>query len=429
MKKILFLTFSYAPYNVTGTFRAMRFIKYLPKYGIKPIVVTADQGKHHWNEKLYEEIPDEAEVYRLRSIFKDAQERSKITKQLYQRKKLLLNRIIFAILRYVKDIFFSPDIQNTWCIMNFFKLYKIIKENKIDIILVTGSPFSLFVLGSFLKIITKKKLIFDYRDPWYNNKFYTNQSFIRKKYNYFFEKFSLKNADAIIGTTDEIIDDIKNVYNYNGRTKTITNGYDPSEFVIKSEIPNYACKNLIFLYIGRFDIDDNSYNPSLILRSIQKYNEKQGKKIKLIVCGNINKSTIEFIDNNHMNDFIEIKGFLKRNELQKLLHKSHFFLHFWYPQKMKKIISIKIFEYALFKKPIFSINTQHSVVSSLIKKSGIGFFCENDKIDNIVNLFQKIENFCYNDFLDQINLNEIEKFNTKNLTKDLAQLINQIDLM
>ena len=72
--KLLVISFNFAPYNVTGSFRILKLVKYMPKFGIEPIVITADQGSHHINEKLNQDIPKEAKIYRLKSFFPDAQE-------------------------------------------------------------------------------------------------------------------------------------------------------------------------------------------------------------------------------------------------------------------------------------------------------------------------------------------------------------------
>lgn len=135
------ITFNYVPYNVTGTFRVMRFVKYLPKYGIIPIVITADQGEHHINKDLYHNIPSEAHVYRLKSLFTDSQNRIKKSGILYDKNVVNFKRIRNFFIRLAKDLLLSPDVQITWCILHLRKIKKIIRSHNINTILITGGPF------------------------------------------------------------------------------------------------------------------------------------------------------------------------------------------------------------------------------------------------------------------------------------------------
>ncbi len=423
MKKILFITFSYVPYNVTGTFRAMRFIKYLPKYKLKPIVVTADQGRHHWNEKLFDEIPEEAEIIRLKSFFKDSQERQNSSKfyKVTSNNKFILSRV----LKIIKDIFFSPDIQITWCIRWFWKIVKVIRKFETKTIVITGAPFSLFILGVILKKITNVKVIVDYRDSWLNDSYQNNQSRIRKINNKWMEKFVLNNIDYLISTTSTIINDIKARYDF-VNSKVIYNGFDPNDYKnISLKFNNGDIFKI--LYAGKFNINDIAYNPKNVLLGVKNFLEdKKNVKIELIVCGSVNKETKKWIEENNI-DFVKIQGFIKRDLLINLESEADAFLHFYFPRKIIDTISIKIFEYAQFKKPIISINTEMSEVSILLKKAKLGLVCENDSLEDISHTINQLVKIKKEDFEKNINYNEINKYNQIILTKSLSNIIYSLE--
>ncbi|HOE91598.1 MAG TPA: hypothetical protein PLV22_06455, partial [Candidatus Cloacimonadota bacterium] len=120
--RVLVISFNFAPYNVTGTFRILKFVKYMPENGITPIVITANQGNHHINNKLNEDIPKDCKVYRFKSLFPDAQETYSKKTYLYSgNKKSFTKRLV----RVIKDIFLSPDVQITWVLFHLFKMSRI----------------------------------------------------------------------------------------------------------------------------------------------------------------------------------------------------------------------------------------------------------------------------------------------------------------
>src|ERR1700730_17143391 len=72
MYKILFITFEFNPVQTTGNFRPAKFVKYLRKFGIEPVVLCGEEksileyyksGKV--NAKLEKEIPADVLVARV----------------------------------------------------------------------------------------------------------------------------------------------------------------------------------------------------------------------------------------------------------------------------------------------------------------------------------------------------------------------------
>ena len=425
MKKIAVITFNYPPYNVTGSFRVMRFVKYLPKYGIIPIVITADQGKHHWNENLLAEIPPEAEVNRFRSIFADSQQRVEKSEKLYEKDINSFRKIVNYILRLVKDFLFSPDVQISWCFLHFLQISKIIKKQKITTVFITGNPFSLFLLGTLLKKMLNLKLLLDFRDPWSEYTDQKNQTFIRRLHNSWMEKFVMFNADAVISVTSHIINALRKK-NTKIPMLVIPNGYDLSDY--KNMKTNIIDNNkFLFVYAGKFNILDNSYNPVLLLNAFKIFYQKLVvKDVELVVVTRLNKPTEDFMKSLKLNN-IRIYDFMTRDKLLKLYEQADAFVQFYYPEKLDIAISIKIFEYAQFRKPILSISSENGSIRDFFNKTNLGFSCENDNITAICKIFEKAYKTDLAKFHENINAEEIEKYNIINQTKILADLIKSVD--
>lgn len=61
MKKLLFIAYHFPPYGGAGVQRSLKFVKYLPAYGIRPTVLTSsaapDQKWSPADPTLAHEIP------------------------------------------------------------------------------------------------------------------------------------------------------------------------------------------------------------------------------------------------------------------------------------------------------------------------------------------------------------------------------------
>lgn len=424
MKKILILTFNYVPYNVTGTFRIMRFIKYLPKFGIKPYVVTAEQGDHHINENLILNIPKEAEIYRFKSRIPDTQQYNSKVSFLYDKHGNVLKHNFIKIVKYLKDLILSPDIYIVWCILILPKIVKLIYKEKIKILLVTGGPFSLFLLATVLTKMMKIKLIFDYRDPWQTNPSQLQQTVIRRKLNCIFEKYCLKNADLVIGTTTQIIHEVEEIYQ--GNTLVIPNGIDKDDYknVNFSEVEK---EKFLIGYTGKFDVTNNTYNPIFFLEIFKKFlDNHKGEKIKLVIIGDINKKTKQYIEQKGLSDSVIFKGLLGFENVIKEEAKCNILLHFYYPAKLKNTISIKLLEYLQLHKPILSLNTRNSAIENLINKVSAGFVVENDDETAILDKLNDLYKSNLSKYLNDRNDEYLKKYDVEFLTETLAKEIYRI---
>ena len=68
MKKLLYIAYHFPPYGGAGVQRSLKFVKYLPSYGISPTVLTSssppDQKWSPADTTLAHEIPPEIPVLR-----------------------------------------------------------------------------------------------------------------------------------------------------------------------------------------------------------------------------------------------------------------------------------------------------------------------------------------------------------------------------
>jgi hypothetical protein len=167
-KKVLVISYYFPPMGLSGVQRTLKFVKYLPLYGWRPVVLTTSSSEFYaFDDTLSEELPDnEYRIYRTESKSKDLKGESK-----YKLKKFP-SYLIQKIGRAVLQTIYQPDSKKPW-LKHALKLgEEIINENQIDVIFATAPPFTDFLVAKELSSKFNIPFIVDYRDVWIDNPFH-----------------------------------------------------------------------------------------------------------------------------------------------------------------------------------------------------------------------------------------------------------------
>lgn len=407
--KILYLAYFFAPQNTVAAFRALKFTKYMPENEIIPYVFTSENCIH-FNSNLINDIPSEAVIIR-----KSSKLDSNSIFSLKLNSKLTLKTMIKTFLR---DVFFSPDKYIWWFITSLPQLIKLIKKEKIDVILATGSPFSSNICAFFLKKLCHIPMVLDFRDPWKENVVLKKQSSIRQFFNSYWEKKCVMYADGIISVTNEIVSYLKQ-YKTEAKFMEITNGFDLDDY---SEIENKKELDcFLFLYTGKFSINIENYNPETVIEAFIKFSKNKKGLVKLIFIGITDDETTNFIDSLETKC---IKYFppMNKDMILKWQAKADILVQFYHPINHTNAISMKVFEYIAQKKPVISFNVKQGKLFELLEKYDLGETASSHDVLEMTALFGK----AYDNKIKFINnkLDSLEEYEFRYLTKKLANFLD-----
>lgn len=173
-KKVLIITYYWPPSGGSGVQRWLKFVKYLPQFGVEPVVFTPENPSFEIrDDSLLKDIPPQTEVIRF-PIWEPYRAFQKVSGWLGRKptaqtdlittgKKSLFQKIT----TWVRGNLFIPDARIFWVKPSVSFLPDILKSNDIHTIITTGPPHSLHLIG--LKLKKKNpdlKWIVDLRDPW-----------------------------------------------------------------------------------------------------------------------------------------------------------------------------------------------------------------------------------------------------------------------
>jgi len=418
--KVLILTYSFYPYNTVAALRWTRFVNYLPSLGIKPYIITTKHKNKEIKEEEQSKFPN---TIRKMSPFSYSFE-SPVNPLKYDKKENIFSYAVNYLMRLIKDIVLSPDKDIIWSLSIIPTAYQVIKKEKIEALIVTGDPFSLFVAGRILKKLTNIKLILDYRDPWLSNTANKAQTFYRQRYIKQLQKKSLADADYVFTVNKEIYDELEMPLT---KKEILTNGFDPELFEDEAN-ENVSIPHFTFFYAGKLEINSFRYNPIFMLKCFQAFREsgEEYKEARFIICGHIGKETLQKIEEEGLNENIEFKGEVENIEVIRIGKTVDALVHSVYPHQREVSLPMKIYEYVMLKKPILSINSEKGLVAELLDTTNAGSSCYNDDLEAAVRIMQRFFHQDKERFKAALNLEPVKAYNIRFLTERLAMKLKSI---
>src|SRR5205085_727005 len=160
----LLVAYAFPPVGGSGVQRMSKLAKYLPLHGFTPHVLTvANPSVPLTDESLFRDLPADLDVIRARSLEpgygakKAAWAAAADTKP---SKKTQAVRFASGLVRQLA----YPDIQMLWMPGAYAALAKMLVRQPPDAVLISGPPFSQFLLAPLAR--TRAAVVLDYRDEW-----------------------------------------------------------------------------------------------------------------------------------------------------------------------------------------------------------------------------------------------------------------------
>ncbi|WP_457610983.1 glycosyltransferase family 4 protein [Lutibacter sp.] len=423
MKKALIITYYWPPAGGSGVQRWLKFVKYFRDFGIEPVVFTVKNPHYQILDKsLAKEIPKGIEILK-QPIWEPNNIVSFFVKKNNETVGFLNPNPSFfgKLAQYIRANYFIPDARKFWIKPSVKYLKNYLSKNEIDIIITTGPPHSTHLIGLNLKKQLDIKWIADFRDPWTEIDYFhqlplTKKSIIKHKN---LERKVLNSADAVLVVGDTMK---KKYSKFNKNVITVTNGFD-SEI---EDTKGLLDTKFTITHIGLMNADRNPEILWKVLAEISTENNDFAKDFELKLIGKIAPDVSKDILVNNLGNNVHIIDYIPHDKVIEFQKKSQLLLLVVNNvPSAKAIITGKVFEYLMAKRPILAIAPINGDLAEIIKKTNSGFVIGFD--DEV--LLKKTILDLYSRFKQQnleINSKNIEQFHRRELTKKVSKIINSI---
>ena len=174
MKRVLIISYYWPPTGGSGVQRWVKFAKYLPALGWQPVIYTPENPEQlAVDETLAGEVPAETEIIRRRIVepygmYKKVLRRSGHSKEAVEVNPVNAQNKSFLqkVAMWVRGNLFRPDPLCWWIRPSVRFLKRYLKDHPVDLIVSTGPPQSMHLIGRKLAQETGLPWIADFRDPW-----------------------------------------------------------------------------------------------------------------------------------------------------------------------------------------------------------------------------------------------------------------------
>ncbi len=420
---MLIITYYWPPAGGSGVQRWLQFVKYLQQFDIEPIVYTVANANYAIvDETLQNVIPTTVEVLKqpikepnnLLSIFGSKKQQTSVG--FLDANPSFLGKIA----QYIRANFFIPDARKYWIKPSVKFLSKYLSENKVDVIITTGPPHSLHLIGLQLKQKLSIKWIADFRDPWTDIDYFhqlplTNKA-IQKHHQLEKEVVSKADCVLVVGKTMK-----ENYLKFNQNIEVITNGFDHSN---KNSTQTVLDTKFTMVHIGMMNADRNPKILWKVLSEIIKENNEFANDFQLKLVGKCADEVLESAKKKGLLSNIEIIDYVSHNKVIAFQESAQvLLLSVNNVPSAKGIITGKIFEYLQAKRPILAIAPLDGDLAAIMNATNSGTiigFEESETLKNTILEFYKE----YKNNSLQVDSKNIEQYHRKNLTKRLAEIIS-----
>ena len=426
MKRALVITYYWPPAGGPGVQRWLKFVTYFKDFGIEPVVFIPDNPHYPLQDKsIVSEIPEGIEI--IRFPIKEPYGFAKI----FSKKKtnqvssgIITNKnqsVLEKLLLWIRGNFFIPDARIGWVkpAVGFLKEY--LDKNDMDIVISSGPPHSLHLIGMALKEELGIKWVADFRDPWttihYHQSLRLNKRAQKKHLK--LESKVLNNSDLVVVTSARTKKEFQKITSV--PIEVISNGYD----ILEKIEPNLDAQFSI-VHIGSLLTNRNPELLWEILSELKDENKVFSKNLLIKLVGAVSEDVLESLAALGLTENYKTLGYVSHQEAIQIQHDAQVLLLVEMDSpETKSIIPGKLFEYVAANRPILAIGPEGSDVEGIIKETNTGvYFKYTDK----KKLKQQLQLY-YEAYLKanlNVNSKNIEKYSRSALTKSLSTILLNI---
>jgi len=375
--KILLITYYWPPSGGPGVQRWLKLVKYLTRLGWQITVYTPsnpESGEH--DESLLADVPNMVRVLKHR-IFEPL---ALYHRLMGKRKGVgvgLLSKeggkkgILHRLMLWVRANLFVPDARCCWVRPSVHFLRRFLHDAPHDVVVTTGPPHSMHLIGLGLKRATGIAWVADFRDPWVNIDYHQHLplSTRTRARHIVLEREVVEHADAVSIVADGMRDDF--VAYHIQRLVTIFNGFDAEDFATSTPLEDTAQFRLV--YAGSMNADRNPNILWQVLHEMKLAGQITPASFRVELVGVCDASVTASIREWELEDIVLQRKSIAHNKVAQLLcGASMLLLCVNRAPTSKAILTGKLFEYLASGRPILAIAPKEGEAAQLLARTQCG---------------------------------------------------------
>ena len=436
MKRVLVISYYWPPTGGSGVQRWVKFAKYLPAEGWQPVIYTPENPEQiAVDTSLAAEVPQEAEIVKTHIIEPYELYRKFLKKSGHGQEAVEVNPVnaqnksfLQKAAMWVRGNLFRPDPRCLWIGPSVRFLKKYLKEYPVDLIVSTGPPQSMHLIGRKLALETGLPWVADFRDPWTKIFYFKHLSMTRatERWHKRMEKKVLDDASVVVAVSPLVQQE------FQAMTQTpvelITNGFDECDFPSGRyvEADGGPDKDFVITHTGLFAADGNPTTLWKVLADKCRSNEAFAKALKIKLVGKTDKQIVESIEAVGLGNSLVDMGYQPHAEaIEQQRRASLLILPLRKEPEYKAVLPGKLFEYLASWRPVLGIGQTDGAMSMILNSTKTGLVLDWDDEASISRFIE----LCWKNHLAgklAVEDADISQFTRKELTRRMAALFDKL---
>ncbi len=393
---VLLITYAFPPAGGVGTLRAASLAKYLPGEGIRfDVLTTRNPSSVGTDPKQLMGIPPEVTVHRTMTLDLPFGVKKRL-KRLLTGAKPPTNQAGHSgpakkpsfLKRTLQDALL-PDPQVTWLPVLTRAARRIVRERKIDLVLVTAAPYSnLLVIERLRKEFPNLAIVADFRDEWLATavdvaSFQFSLSERALRFAREAEARVVKDATEIVAVTEAARLSIRSRYPSEPESKfhLIPNGFDATTLVrsTPSSITR-SDEKIVVTYVGTVYA---STEPTMMVEALHSLPAEVKSRLRFRFIGHIEEPRYRDALL-QLGDMVELKGYLPQHEALAAMNETDYVLLITHDRLN---VSAKFYDYIGAGKPILACVHPDGDVRRLVEELKAGWWADSGDAGKMRQLF------------------------------------------
>lgn len=421
MKRVLMLAYFFPPSKAAGTFRTLRFVRDLPRFGWEPSVVTVrprDYVANDLDPALLHKIPDTTRVHRAAApafhrMYKQAIETGKRVRgagapsrtpgpvgaaAAPAKNAAEPGTSIRSPLDLAYMLCRTPDIDAGWYWPALLRGIWAVVRDRPRVVYATGGPWTTFLVARDLARLARLPLVLDYRDPWTLNPAVVRSGNMFEALALRLERTVVRQARLIVANTDVLRETLMQAHGaaVGAKTVVIHNSFDAADYAGLEP----AREDVFTLsYVGAM-YDAHSPEPLLqsLVRLVGERSDLRGRLcVRLVgagaprVAARVRELGLEGV--------VQVGEAVAHAEAVRLQRAAHVLvLLLTVPSDHSTFVPSKLFEYIAANRPILAV-TRGGALERLLRGRALTpwIYRPEDPLgiaQGLVNLFERWERGC-----------------------------------
>jgi glycosyltransferase involved in cell wall biosynthesis len=389
---VLLITFSFPPAGGVGVLRALSLAKYLPENGIRVDVLTARNAPAVGKDlALLRQVPENVTVHRTWTLDLPFWLRKTVKKVISGgagKARATANPQASvtggnALKQFIGNLLL-PDPQVGWLPFALPAAEKIIRDRKIDVVVITVPPFSSVRLATRLrKVFPSLPVVVDFRDEWLTTTIdlvsFNNNSRARMVAHKA-EAEAVRDATAVVLVTEAARRELQRRYPGVpvGKFHCIPNGFDRATPVPEASAPAPTSEpqKTVLTYIGTVY---GSTDPGTFVQAVQALPSEVRSRLLVRFIGHIEAQAYREALMS-LGDTIDLKGFIPQAEALRAIQDTTYLLLITHDRIN---VAAKFYDYLGGGKPILGAVHPDGDVRRLLEETGAGWWADVADVEAI----------------------------------------------